>query len=284
VARQKVLSPEYLSAVTDAADHCLELPALTFSNTLLSAVLGPYFSPQHVSSPSSASLPSGRGGKRPGAGRKPGTILRRTQNLLKLEKANQVLASTMPNYPAPSPARPRTRAEREEVKQNNAKRRKIDWMEEKLDALKGMSGAASGKMWTESDTIRFMQAALMLTSRFNLSKSAACDVVAATHGVGSTNLLGKLNLFLREGKVALATGATRGFASTPYYANLVELTSDHQSVIEGKIREWTANGESVTRRMIQKLLKEQCGIEITLNRITHYLQEWSAEYGLGRDV
>jgi hypothetical protein len=54
-------------------------------------------------------------------------------------------------------------------------------------------------------------------------------------------------------------------------------------VIEGKIREWTANGESVTRRMIQKLLKEQCGIEITLDRITHYLREWECEYGKGNE-
>jgi transposase len=244
-------------------------------------VLGPSSSPSPVASPLTASPTSGRGGQRPGAGRKPGSANLRTQNLLKLEKANKALSS---NFTSPSPHRPRTRVEREEIKQRNGKKRERDWIQEKVEALKKRSGSKSGKIWTETDAVRYMQAALMLMSEFNLSTTAACEVVAEKYGVGAKNLHDKLNQYLHDGTIELATGATRGFASTPYYANLVELTSDHQARVEEKMGEWSKSGESVTKRMIQKFLKEEFNIEITMNRIAHYLLEWGCEYARVREI
>jgi hypothetical protein len=144
------------------------------------------------------------------------------------------------DYASRSPAWPRTKAEREEVKKTNSKKRAASWMEDQLQALKLRSGATSGKIWTEQETISRLLSVLMLIAYKNDSPTAACDLVAACHGVSSKLLHRKLNQYLHDGTIELATGATRGFASTPYYTNLVELTSDHQTTVEEKmgVQEW----------------------------------------------
>jgi transposase len=164
------------------------------------------------------------------------------------------------------------------------KKRTLDWVEDHIQALKKRSGSNSGKIWTEQETVSRLLSTLMLMGYDHYSPTAACQRVAAVHGVSDKLLHRKLNQYLHDGTIELATGATRGFASTPYYANLVELTSDHQTTVEERMGEWSKNGESVTKRMIQRFLKEEFDIEITMNRIAHYLQEWGCEYERVREI
>ena len=134
------------------------------------------------------------------------------------------------------------------------------------------------------DCIRHLQSVVMLMSQCNMSKTTACQTVASRCGISYSKLIGMVSDFFRSGEIRPATGATRGFASVPYFVNLVELTSDHQARVEEKMGEWSKIGESVTKRMIQKFLKEEFDIEITMNRIAHYLLEWGCEYARVREI
>jgi hypothetical protein len=99
-------------------------------------VIAPLSSPTVFSSPSNSSSPSsGHGGKRAGAGLKPGKRRTRPQ-LLHLEKAR---AARHP-FSLSIPPRPRTQAERDEVKENNNKRRRVEAYEEKFNEIKERSG------------------------------------------------------------------------------------------------------------------------------------------------
>ena len=69
-------------------------------------------------------------------------------------------------------------------------------MEDQLQALKKRSGATSGKIWTEQETISRLLSVLMLIAYKNDSPTAACDLVAACHGMSSKLLQRKLNQYL----------------------------------------------------------------------------------------
>lgn len=140
-------------------------------------------------------------------------------------------------------------------------------------------------MWTLLDCISNMQAALTLMNHYGETPTRTCQIIGESHKISPKKLQAKLKLFLQEGKIQVASGATRGFATTPYWDNVVELTDVHKDAVEQQLDEWKAAGQTPTRRMIQKFLKEECGVKvITLKRISHYLCEWKCVYGKMKEV
>ena len=156
--------------------------------------------------------------------------------------------------------------------------------EELHSALRAHQEEKFGRPWTEEGTIHIIQTVLVFMDVLNLTKTAACALVAEKWNRGKDKVFEMVNGWMKERQVRWSPPNPRG-AGSPQYPYVHEgLTLSEQILISTYMQDFNNQGGMVTAYELQTYLHDKCNVEMSLRRIRNQLSQWGCTYEMGVEV
>jgi hypothetical protein len=162
-----------------------------------------------------------------------------------------------------------------------ADRAKLMEHEESLSALRKLREDELGRPWTKEGTINVIETVINLMTIFNLSKSAACDMLSVTWHKRKEKVLEVVNAWMEGRQVLWRPPNPCGAGSPRYPESYARLDSTHQLLITDYMRELNEKGGMVNADGLQTYLRDKCNVEMSLRRIRQQLIRWGCTYDFG---
>jgi hypothetical protein len=155
----------------------------------------------------------------------------------------------------------------------------MEGLEQLLSDLKQVQHDRLARTWTEETTISVIQTTINLMLLHDLSKTAACEMVATSWHRRKEKVLEVVNSWIEKREVLWSPPRPTGAAAPSYPHRYSSLDSTHQLLITDYMRQVNEDGQVVTAPLLCTYLRDRCNVEISLRRMREYLTSWGCEWG-----
>jgi hypothetical protein len=156
--------------------------------------------------------------------------------------------------------------------------------EDSLSALRQRRDEDVGRPWTREGTFNVIETVINLMVLLNLSKSAACDMVATSWHRRREKVLEVVSGWMNQREVVWTPPRPPGAASPSYPIRYNVLDSTHQLLITNYMKELNDQGQMVTAPLLRAYLRDKCSIDVSVHRIRGYLTSWGCTWDRGEEV